>query len=258
MARYVRGYSDARATIGLALWYPILVLALAYGLFVGLVSLVVPRFVAAFDSLHLTASPVLHWLNWLGETGRILVARRTDRAGRAGDRLGPVGNRRAVSAPTWMWLRLFPWMKSILANYETANFSELLALLLEHRVPYPSALVLAAEATGNPRLTREPGNWPRRSRAASRPRRPWDGRPERHFSRCCAGSWRPGSSRVRWSRPCTTSATLSQARQVSRPRSSSVFLPTILMFAIGGSATLLYGLALFLPVINMLRELSVP
>ena len=40
-------------------------------------------------------------------------------------------------------------MRSILANYETANFSELLGLLLEHQVPYPAALVLAAESTGN-------------------------------------------------------------------------------------------------------------
>ena len=43
LAEYVRGYSEARTAIGLALWYPLLVLALAYGLFVGLVSLAVPR-----------------------------------------------------------------------------------------------------------------------------------------------------------------------------------------------------------------------
>ncbi len=30
MARYVRGYSEARAAIGVALWYPLLVLSLAY------------------------------------------------------------------------------------------------------------------------------------------------------------------------------------------------------------------------------------
>ena len=38
LAKYVRGYSEARAAIGLALWYPLLVLTLAYALFVGLVS----------------------------------------------------------------------------------------------------------------------------------------------------------------------------------------------------------------------------
>ena len=55
-------------------------------------------------------------------------------------------------ATSWSWLKAFPWMRSILANYETANFCELLALLLEHHVTYPEALKLAAESTGNSRL----------------------------------------------------------------------------------------------------------
>ena len=38
----------------------------------------------------------------------------------------------------------------------------------------------------------------------------------------------------------------------------SVFLPTVLMIAIGASATLFYGLALFIPLTNLLRELTVP
>ncbi len=37
----------------------------------------------------------------------------------------------------------------------------------------------------------------------------------------------------------------------------AIFLPTILMIAIGASATLFYGLALFLPLANMLRQLTV-
>jgi general secretion pathway protein F len=37
----------------------------------------------------------------------------------------------------------------------------------------------------------------------------------------------------------------------------SVFLPTILMLAIGASVTMLYGLALVLPLVNILRELTV-
>src|SRR5262245_23349033 len=32
LARYVRGYGEARTAIGLALWYPLIVLSLAYGL----------------------------------------------------------------------------------------------------------------------------------------------------------------------------------------------------------------------------------
>lgn len=67
LARYVGGFSEARATIGLALWYPLLVLSLAYALFLGMVGWAVPRFIEAFNSLGLTLSAPLRWLGRLGE-----------------------------------------------------------------------------------------------------------------------------------------------------------------------------------------------
>ena len=36
----------------------------------------------------------------------------------------------------------------------------------------------------------------------------------------------------------------------------AIFLPTILMVAIGAGATLFYALALFIPLLNLLRQLS--
>ena len=63
-ARLRRGPRRDRA----ALWYPLLVLALAYALFVGLVSLAVPRFVAAFESLGLAVPAPLRLLSRAGET----------------------------------------------------------------------------------------------------------------------------------------------------------------------------------------------
>ncbi len=80
------------------------------------------------------------------------MARGTDLAGDPGDLVGAIGHGGPVSVGAWSWLRIFPWMRSVLANYETANFAELLALLLEHQVPYPAALKLAAESTGDRRL----------------------------------------------------------------------------------------------------------
>jgi general secretion pathway protein F len=35
-----------------------------------------------------------------------------------------------------------------------------------------------------------------------------------------------------------------------------VFLPTVLLIVIGASATMLYGLAIFLPVVNLLKQLT--
>ncbi len=37
----------------------------------------------------------------------------------------------------------------------------------------------------------------------------------------------------------------------------SVFLPTFIMVVIGASATLFYALALFIPIINLLGQLSI-
>ncbi len=154
LARYVRGYSEARATIGLALWYPLVVLSLAYLLFVGLVLVIVPRFLGAFESLGLSSPAALRWLSvagksadywWLaGPIALLLLAIAWVRSGAAA----------RFQSASWTWLKLFPWMRSILTNYEGANFCELLALLLEHEVTFPDALELAGESTGNPRLLR--------------------------------------------------------------------------------------------------------
>jgi type II secretory pathway component PulF len=256
LARYVRGYNEARDAIGLALWYPLIVLSLAYFLFVAMVGLIVPKFVGAFDSLELTVPAPLRWMSQLGEyvpywwpVGPVFLVVlvfawiRTGAAARFGAR-------------SWNWLRLFPWMKSILANYETANFSELLALLLKHQVPYGSALILAAESTGNPRLTQGA-----RQLAAA------IGRGE--STATALGSIDRGMflPMMRWvlatgEQQGSLVTALHNLADVYRRRAHyqaeklAVFLPTILMIAIGASATLFYCLALFVPLANMLRQLT--
>ena len=108
LAKYVRGYAEARAAIGLALWYPLLVLTLAYALFVGLVSMAVPRFVEAFDSLGLgTAAPLA--LAVVGRrVGALLVAGRADPALRSLDRVGEVGQGGAISGGVMELAVAFP------------------------------------------------------------------------------------------------------------------------------------------------------
>src|SRR5207248_570653 len=67
---------ELRRAIGLALLYPILVLAMAYGLFVLFVTVVAPRFLEASDSLlletskplRLSAQAAIVWLARIGET----------------------------------------------------------------------------------------------------------------------------------------------------------------------------------------------
>lgn len=258
LARYVRGYSEARAAIGVALWYPILVLSLAYGLFLGLVVEIVPRFIGAFESLGLEVIRPLRWLERCGElaaywwpVGPVLLVL-----------LGVAWWRSGVAATfqtsSWSLLRIFPWMRSMLQDYEAAGYADLLALLLEHHVAYPQAVKLAAEATGNSAMIQGA-----RQLAAAVERGEAPGTAVRDLP---AGAFRP---LLRWTLAATAEqgslvealrnlAPMYRKRGAFQAEKLQLFLPTALMLAIGGSATLLYALTLFLPLAGMLRGLSSP
>jgi type II secretory pathway component PulF len=258
LARFVRGYSEARAAIGVALWYPILVLTLAYGLFVGLLMLVIPRFIGTFESLGLPVIRPLRWLESLGELAPywwplwplllvvLLVA--WWRSGIAA----------TFQNSSWSLLRMFPWMRSMLDDYEAAGYADLLALLLEHRVAYPQAVELAADATGNPKLIAGARQLASAMQRGEPPDRAARGLPENTF--------RP---LLRWTMAATKEqgplveslrnlAPMYRKRGAFQAEKLQLFLPTILMLVIGGSATLFYALSLFVPLSTMLRGLSLP
>jgi type II secretory pathway component PulF len=256
LARYVRGYSEARRAIGLALWYPILVLSLAYFLFIIMVGLCMRKFVDAFESLGLSVAAPLRGLAWLDQTlpywwpiGPILLVALAFiwyRTGRAAQ----------FQAGAWNALRLFPWMKSLLTDYQTANFSELLALLLEHQVAYPSALILAAEATGDARLTHaatQMAEAVNRGEAAGQALASTDRKTMRPMLRWVLATGQNQGSLVTALRDL---ADLYRKRANYQADKLQVLLPIILMIGIGGTVTLFYGLALFLPVINLLSQLG--
>jgi type II secretory pathway component PulF len=256
LERYVRGYSEARAAVGLALWYPLLVFTLAYALFVGLVSVAIPRFVDAFQSLGLAIATPLHWLAWIGESAHfwwpigpvllVIVAIGWLRSGTAAQ----------FQARSWTWLKIFPWMRALLAHYETANFADLLALLLEQNVPYQQALVLAAEATGNKRMASG-------ARAVAEAIARGDS-PASGLARVDRQTFLP---MLRWvlatgQEQGSLVSALHNLGELYRQRGQyeaqklTVFLPMLLIILVGAGATAIYALALFVPLINLLSGLS--
>ena len=70
---------EARSAIGVALWYPILVLSLAYLLFLGLVVEVIPRFIAAFESLGLR-NHLRRCAGWSGSASSLPTGGRSGRS----------------------------------------------------------------------------------------------------------------------------------------------------------------------------------
>jgi type II secretory pathway component PulF len=256
MARYVRGYSEARSAIGLALWYPILVLCLAYGLFVGLVYFVAHRLVEAFDTLGLVVIEPLRWLDWIGRTAQYWWP------------IGPIailvllvvwvnsGTTGGLQARLWSALRLFPWMRALLADYEAANFSELLALLLEHQVPYHSALILAAESSGDPRLVRGARAVSEALKRGESPATAMETVGRDAFLPMLRWVLATGQAQGSLVAALHNLASLYRKRAKFQAEKMYVFLPLLLLIVIGASATLFYGLALFIPLTTMLRGLS--
>jgi general secretion pathway protein F len=256
LSRYVRGYSEARSAVALALWYPLLVLSLAYGLFLWLVVAVAPRFVGAYVSLGLSEPAALRWLEAFGNSAEYWWP------------VGPIllivllvawiqsGKAARFGSGAWSWLRLLPGMRSLLADYETANFSELLSLLLEHGVAYPAALVLSAEATGNARMlrgARELALALSRGEPAAGVLATIDPAAFLPMLRWVLATGQQQGSLVEALKNLTDHY---RNRARFHAEKLHVLVPTLLLLAIGASATMLYGLAIFVPLINILRQLS--
>jgi general secretion pathway protein F len=175
-ARHVH---QLRNAVVLAMIYPLLLVTLAYGLFLLLITLVLPVITAAYEShppgylLLLqrwaqlaTASlpipftelglpvallpPLLLWtavVAWWRRSQRALVLS----AGRA--------------AGLWRWL---PIAGRIVECARSASLAEIFGLLIDHDVPLPDAVRLAATCTNESQLTKNAADAARRIEAGER------------------------------------------------------------------------------------------
>ena len=162
------------------------------------------------------------------------------------------GTAARFQSASWNWLKLFPWMRSILANYEAANFS---------RVARPAARApgdLSRGTGAGGRLDRQPAD-DARSACARRGNRSRPGRTgsaqarsnRTRSCRCYAGFWRQGRTKVRFAWRCETSPGTTASAASSWLRSSRCFCRRSSWSCIGASATLFYALALFLPIVKL-------
>lgn len=255
LAGYARSYAESRRMIGLALWYPLIVFTLAFVLFVFLVTQVVPKFQDAFESLQLPVHASVTALSWLGARARYwwpllpvclgLAALMWIRSGHSGSlRAGPAGSP----------LRWFPWMGSMLANFEAANFAELLALLLEHNVPFPGAISLCAEASDDPRVVETC-----QALAADIERGTSPGEALREATGLpplLRWLLATGTHQGDLVRALRQMASFYRRKGHFQAEKARVLLPTMMLCVIGVSATLFYALTLFLPFSTLLREIA--
>ncbi|WP_161602520.1 type II secretion system F family protein [Tautonia marina] len=256
LTTFVRSQTDLRRTITLAMLYPAILLVMAYGLFLGFVTVLAPR-------LELSARLLG------GSTASLAVL---SALGRWAWIWGPIGLL-ILGIVAWLWMRsgrvsalglevggawrlVFPGVKTQIALTRCGLFADLLALLLENRVPMPDALRLSSRAIGDARL-REASD--RLADAIQRGERwPRSMAPEASQAFPPMLRWLIGSGAVQGDLPqaLRVAARTYRDRAAARAELQRLVIPTVFLVGIGGTAVLLYGLTLFVPFTALLESLN--
>ncbi len=246
----LRHMADLRATTGVALLYPLLVLFLAWALFLLYVVVLLPSLM----TLDVMGHALPGWLIGIHASVAIwgpLVPALVAIAFLAWWFMSA----RSVGTEGWLWA----WIprSGTLRRYGClATFAEVLSLLVEHDTPLPEALRLAADSSGDRHLQRS-------GRSAAEA-------VERGASLADATREAPalpafvGLSSFAASGQSALVRTAWQAAETYRRRaqrladSLRLSLPVVFTLAIGATVTIGYALVIFWPWFRTLRDLALP
>lgn len=258
LAATARRMAELRSVVGLALLYPLLVLVLACALSAFLVIKIAPGVVPILKAFE---APAASWLSRVAALGPSLAS------------WWPLAPAAVVAlALVWWWqsgralllqprfatraLGWIPGIRKLFAHSQMATFADVLALLVEQRAPLDQAVVLAAEATGSPALIAEGRRIGDALRQGTSPAECWQG--STCFPPLVCWLIASGQRHGILARALRHCAQTYRDRALSRGEVTRIFLPVFLTLALGGSATLAYGVLVFLPWISLLRSLTGP
>lgn len=255
LSRHTQSLLDVRQSLGSSLVYPLIVCMLAYMFFVGSCLFYTTEYYHISADLGSEGGTIFHVVRMLHDSLPFWVA------------IPPV----LLTALLFVWFRstssrtmsllssprLLSWLPGvsrITADQRYSSLAELLALLVEHEVPLHEGLRLAARACGDRKLT--------------------------NAAQQMASSFEQGQSLtqdsqaikqfppfLRWALTSSTEAdslarTLRLAAKTYRHRAERrsellrVVMPTLTCAVLAGGATLLYCLSVFVPLVELIRNLS--
>jgi type II secretory pathway component PulF len=254
LSRHTQSLLDLRQSLRSALAYPLIVCGLAYLLFVGSCLFVPPEYYhqladmgsgsAVSDVVQMLRDSLPFWVAIppVLLTGVLFVEFRSNSSRTMWSRGIPSGFR---------WL---PGVSRVTADQRWASLAELLALLVEHEVPLPEGLRLAARVSGDRKLTsaaQQMASAAEQGRSLTQ-----DAHAVRQFPPF-----------LHWALTSTTEAsglarTLRLAAKTYRQRAQRqtkrlrVVMPMLTCFVLAGGVTLLYCLSVFVPLVRLVEDLS--
>jgi type IV pilus assembly protein PilC len=251
--RLAESREESRQAVRQSLLYPTIVCGLAYLGLIGFCLFFVPTLENMYQGMRVQAGSGLRTLQWLRAAlpywiaipplGLVLVT--------GWQRLKSKQLSGNAAAALWAWL---PGMKRAAFYERCASFAESLAMLLQSGAPLDESVKIAS-GFGSPTLQGEEmstlaGN-PTQEQAVA------DDQPS-------AMRLPPFLTWALWHSEATTgrpkallmAADIYRVSAARRQERLRTIVPVIACMVLGGSVTLMYGLALFLPVVQMLLGLA--
>jgi type II secretory pathway component PulF len=238
---------QSRQATRLALTYPLIICCLAFVGLIGFCLFFVPVLEGTYANLRIPVRSGLQTLRSLRSTLPYWASVVPLAA------LVIVGWRVRSQSGSW---QVLPGASHAVSDERAASFADAIATLLDSGVPLPEALRLSADS--------------------------WNIASQSEATRLLAAAFQQGQSIsesslavasfppfLRWAlvgseavtgRPRALRIAAKTYRQSAarRHRRLQVVVPMVIGLALGGTAALLYGLALFVPVVEMLRGLAAP
>lgn len=255
MADYARQAEETRNQMTLAMIYPTLVLMMTWWLFWLSLIFVLPRIVQTLGAfgmentlwidLFFNVPREVRLLGWVPPLllGLALVWG-----------LWSAGSRRHRGALNYGWTRRLPGVKQIVRYSQWSTFTHFASELMKYGVPESRALSLAAESTGQPQMISDVRGWTIRTETGESLANTLKAGPA--FSPFMVGVMKIGARQnVLPSTLAHLSAIYRRKSSASSQRFQTVF-PIAIVVLIAGTAVLLYALALFVPVIDLMSQIG--
>ncbi len=262
----VRNMAETRRTVITAAIYPVVVLALAWTFLAFFTAKLAPNLLEPVERLDVAGPWMLVWMvecgRWAAWWGPVVPIAAVVVCG-----VYWLSARRATSIEPRLAGRLFgwlPWMGPAMRWSRTATYVDILAMLIENRVPLHEGVVLAAEAAGGERLQAAAIRLAETLRQGTPPGDQSSGDTIRQSLRqaefppllcwLMAAGQRKGALL-----PALRSAARTYRRRALRQAEfARIFLPVALTVLVGGSVVLVYALIMFAPYASILEGLALP
>ncbi len=234
-----------RRKLGQAILYPILVVIVAYLLLIFIGGRTASGFVGFYTSGNLSVPPMLELLNdiftkytlWMWIFPMLLGFAWVSWMRSDDSRMLSLSGGAAL-------LRLIPGLPGILRLHRLANFTELMASMMEQQVPFGHAVQVAARASGDSLLIQssQSPNTTSNNDAHMPPFLEW--------------LMKLGGRDSKIGRPMHYAAQMYRRRADTATEWVKIIAPFAFLIIIGGGATLFYVITVFLPFTQLLNDLS--